>query len=140
MNPQFSDSESCLITPPIYRIICYLSSSKRSQGPLNLFSDIVYAVNLIPWLSRSFVKLYTNPLGSRGFHSLAGKRLPTYIQHVRSHSHFSGPISERNTLADQTTYGTSITSTEQADQFHSCTHTNKKGFHAHFPHISLAQL
>ena len=35
---------------------------KEVKGPLNLFSDSVYAVNLLPWLSRSFIKLDANPL------------------------------------------------------------------------------
>jgi hypothetical protein len=37
---------------------------KEVKGPLNLFSDSVYVVNLLPWLSRSFIKLDANPLSS----------------------------------------------------------------------------
>ena len=117
---------------------------KEVKGPLNLFSDSVYAVNLLPWLSRSFIKLDANPLSPLLIQVstlLQERASPIYIQDAWLNSPLPGPISEGNTLADQTTStGTFMASTEQADQFHSCTHKNIKGLHACFPHISLAQL
>jgi hypothetical protein len=117
---------------------------KEVKDPLNLFSDSVYAVNLLPWLSRSFIKLDANPLSPLLIQVstlLQERDSPIYIQHVQSHSSLPDPISEGNALPDQTaSMGTFMPSTEQADQFHSCTHTNIKGLHAHFPHVPLAQL
>ena len=117
---------------------------KEVKGPLNLFSDSVYAVNLLPWLSRSFIKLDANPLSPLLIQVstlLQERDAPIYIQHVWLHSPLPGPISQRNTLADQTaSREIFMASTEQADQFHSCTHTNIKGLQVHFPHIPLAQL
>jgi hypothetical protein len=48
------------------------------EGLLNLFSDSVYTANLLPWLSRCFIKPDTNPLFSSihtGLHSPTGKSL-----------------------------------------------------------------
>ena len=102
---------------------------KEVKGPLNLFSDSVYAVNLIPWLLRSFIKLDANPLSPLLLQVstlLQERDSPIYIQHVQSRRPLPGPISEGNALAAST--GTFMTSTEQADQFHSCTHTNINGW------------
>ena len=70
---------------------------KEVKDPLNLFSDSVYAVNLLPWLSRSFIKLDVKTLPPIFIQvsTLVQERDSTiYIQNVRSHSPLSGPISD----------------------------------------------
>ena len=58
-----SDSKSCPITLPQYKeLYAIYLALKEVKGSLNLFSDSIYAVNLLPWLSRYFIKLYANPL------------------------------------------------------------------------------
>ena len=99
---------------------------------------------MLPWLSRSFIKLDANPLSPLLIQVstlLQERDSPIYIQHVRSHSPLPGLLSEGNALADQTTStGTFVASTEQADQFHSLTQTNIKGIHNCFPHTPHVQL
>ena len=58
---------------------------KEVKGPLNLFSVSVYAVNLLLWLSISFIKLDANPLSPLLIQVstlLQERDSPIYIQHV----------------------------------------------------------
>lgn len=116
---------------------------KKLDEPFSLFSDRIYAVNLLPWLSRSFIELGNKPLSPlllQASNLIRGRNDPVYI-HVRSHSPLPGPTSQGNSLADRVaSTGTFMASTEQADQFHSLTHTNLKGLHSRFPHILVKQL
>lgn len=115
---------------------------KEVKGPLNLFSDSVHAVNLLLWLSRSFIKLDANPLFPLLIQVstlLQERDFPIYIQYVWLQSSLPGPISEGNTLADQTpSTGTFMASTEQADQFHSHTHKYKGASSPLPPHPSCS--
>ena len=140
MNTLLSNSKSYPITPPNIKIYAIHLALKEVKDPLNLFSVSVYAVNFLPWLSRSFIKLDVNPLSPSTHTSLhlpTGKRLPhlysvCLISQASASSHICGKHTEQTALT-----GTFRASTEQADQFHSYTHTNLKGLHACFSHISL---
>ena len=92
---------------------------KEVKGPLNLFSVSVYAVNLLLWLSISFIKLDANPLSPLLIQVstlLQERASPIYIQDAWLNSPLPGPISEENTLADQTaSAGIFMAFTEQTD-------------------------
>lgn len=73
-EPPLFDLESCRITPlPKQRTICYSLSPQRSQRAFYSFINI-YAINLFPWISRSFVKLDTNRLSPLLIHVCTSQR------------------------------------------------------------------
>lgn len=118
---------------------------KEEDGPFNLFSDSMYAVNLLPWLATSFAWLDENLLSSllmRISSLVQGRTSPLFVQHVQSYTPSpSGPISEGNSLSEQVaSMGVFIVTLEQAKNFHSCTHVKLKSLQSHVPYIPANHL
>lgn len=122
---------------------------KNENGPLNLYSDSVYTVNLLPWLSRSLIKLDGNPLSPlfiKISNLLQARKAPLFVQHIRSHTDLPGPLTQGNTLADHLAstgalpVEVSPTILSDAQLLHQNIHVNLKGLHAKFPNVPLAHL
>lgn len=112
---------------------------KKVKGPLNLFFRQCICCRQFAPLAVKSLRLTrrqpTHPLFMQ-VSILLQERASPHAQCEIAQS----PATEGNTLTHQTTStGTFMVSTELADQFHSRTHTNKKGLHAHFPHITLLE-
>ena len=82
------------------------------QEPMNLFSDSLYVVNLLPTLVSSYTKLDKNPITPLMIQvrSLLKERAePIFLQHLRGHQNLLGSLAQGNAVADQiATSGTSI--------------------------------
>lgn len=58
-----------------------------------IYSNSVYAVNLLPWLARSYIKLDGNhfsPTTNKSAKHTPNKKMSQFVHHVWSHSYLPG--------------------------------------------------
>ena len=80
-----------------------LALSKVSK-PINLFSDSLYVVNLLPSLLGSYVQLDENPITPLMIQVctlLRGRQDLIYLQHLRGHQGLPGFLAQGNAEADK---------------------------------------
>ena len=124
----------------LYAVVLALSTIK---GPLNLFSDSLYVVNLLPNLIDAHIKLDSNPITPLMIQTrtlLKQRTSQIYVQHLRGHQGLPGFLSQGNSLADQLASTPQCYSVEEAAHFHKLTHTNWRGLHQRFPQVPIKNL
>ena len=107
--------------------------------PMNLFSDSLYVVNLLPGLLNSHIRLDNNPITPLMIqaHTLLLEQVkPIYVHHLRGHQNLPGLFSTGNTLADRAASLTiQACNLQDAYDPHDLTHINWRGLHKRFPQI-----
>ena len=112
--------------------------------PMNLFSDSLYVVNLLPGLLNSHIRLDNNPITPLMIQvrTLLLERVnPIYVHHLRGHQHLPGLLSMGNSLADRAASLTiQACNLQDAYDLHDLTHINWRGLHKRFPQIPIREL
>lgn len=124
----------------LYAVVLALS---RVEGPLNLFSDSLYVVNLLPNLIDAHIRLDSNPITPLMIQTrtlLKQRTNPIYVQHLRGHQGLPGFLSQGNSLADRLASTPQCYSVEEATHFHRLTHANWRGLHHRFPLVPVKDL
>lgn len=117
---------------------------KKVLECMNLFSDSLYAVNLLPDLVWSHIQLDNNsitPLMIQVHSLLKERKNPISIHHLRRHQNLPGLLAQGNALADQLASGNArVLTLQQSQNFHNLTHNNWRGLHARFPGVLIEEL